>query len=94
MFIFLPMGPISAALVALTRTRVRSMAFAINIFIIHALGDAISPVILGRASDLWGLKTAVLLCTLTVIPACIFTALSALFARKTGHLQAYYQASK
>ena len=93
-FIFLPMGPISAAIVALTRPRVRSMAFAINIFIIHALGDAISPVLLGRASDLWGLKTAVFLCTLTVVPACICTALSATFAKKTGHLKTYYQPVK
>ena len=93
-FIFLPMGPISAAIVALTRPRVRSMAFAINIFIIHALGDAISPVLLGRASDLWGLKTAVFLCTLTVVPACICTALSAMFAKKTGHLKTYYQPAK
>ncbi len=90
-FIFLPMGPISAAIVALTRTRVRSMAFAVNIFIIHALGDAVSPMLLGRASDLWGLKTAVLLCTLTVIPACLFTGLSALFTRKSGRMIYYLE---
>ena len=87
--IFLPMGPISAALVALTRTRVRSMAFAVNIFIIHALGDAISPVLLGKASDIWGLKTAILLGSLAVIPACLFTLCSAWFARKSGRLSYY-----
>lgn len=75
--IFLPMGPIAAALVALTRPQVRSMAFAVNIFIIHALGDAVSPMLIGRASDLWGLKTAVLLCTLSAVPACLFTAAAA-----------------
>ena len=87
--IFLPMGPISAALVALTRTRVRSMAFAVNIFIIHALGDAISPVLLGKASDIWGLKTAILLGSLAVIPACLFTLYSAWFARKSGRISYY-----
>ena len=87
--IFLPMGPISAALVALTRTRVRSMAFAVNIFIIHALGDAISPVLLGKASDIWGLKTAILLGSLAVLPACVFTLCSAGFARKSGRLRDY-----
>ena len=75
--IFLPMGPIAAALVALTRPQVRSMAFAVNIFIIHALGDAVSPMLIGHASDLWGLKTAVLLCTLSALPACLFTAAAA-----------------
>lgn len=87
--IFLPIGPISAALVALTRTRVRSMAFALNIFIIHALGDAISPVLLGKASDIWGLKTAILLGSLAVLPACGFTLCSAWFARKSGRLRDY-----
>lgn len=87
--IFLPMGPISAALVALTRTRVRSMAFAVNIFIIHALGDAVSPVLLGKASDIWGLKTAILFCSFAVLPACLFTLCSAWFARKSGRLREY-----
>ena len=36
------------------------MAFAVNIFFIHALGDAISPTILGWLSDLWGLRKALL----------------------------------
>jgi hypothetical protein len=30
------------------------MAFAVNIFFIHALGDAFSPSILGWLSDQWG----------------------------------------
>jgi hypothetical protein len=42
-FIFLQTGPLQAALVARTDIKIRSMAFALNIFIIHALGDARSP---------------------------------------------------
>lgn len=75
--IFLPMGPIAAALVALSRPRVRSMAFALNIFIIHALGDAISPVLIGRASDAWGLKTALLAGCSTLLAGLAFTAMAA-----------------
>lgn len=75
--IFLPMGPIAAALVALSAPKVRSMAFALNIFIIHALGDAISPLLIGRASDAWGLKTALLLGCATLLPGLLFTALAA-----------------
>lgn len=75
--IFLPMGPIAAALVALSEPKVRSMAFALNIFIIHALGDAISPLLIGRASDEWGLKTALLLGCTTLLPGLLFIALAA-----------------
>lgn len=76
-FLFLPTGPIAAALVSSTRTKVRSMAFAVNIFIIHALGDALSPMLVGRASDCWSLKTAVLLCCLAAVPGLFFTWLAA-----------------
>ena len=75
--IFLPMGPVAAALVALSKPSVRSMAFAFNIFIIHALGDALSPILIGRASDAWGLKTALLLACAALLPGLLFTALSA-----------------
>lgn len=77
--LFLPTGPIAAALVSSTRTKVHTMAFAVNIFLIHALGDAISPMLVGHASDLWGLKTAVLLCTCVAAPGLLFTWLAARF---------------
>lgn len=75
--LFLPTGPIAAALVSSTRSNVQAMAFAVNIFLIHALGDAISPVLVGHASDLWGLKAAVLLCTAAAVPGIVFTWLAA-----------------
>ncbi len=81
-FLFLPTGPIAAALVSSTRTKVHSMAFAVNIFIIHALGDALSPMLVGQASDYWNLKTAVLLCCLATIPGLLFTWLAARLERR------------
>ncbi|MBI5239525.1 MAG: MFS transporter [Elusimicrobia bacterium] len=53
-FLFLNMGPINAVIVAVTDLRSHSMAFAANILVIHALGDAFSPTLMGAASDLWG----------------------------------------
>ena len=82
-FLFLPTGPVAAALVSSTRSQVHSMAFAVNIFIIHALGDAISPMLLGRASDLWGLKIAVLLCCLAAVPGIVFAWLAGCLERRT-----------
>ena len=80
--LFLPTGPIAAAIVASTRAKVHSMAFAVNIFLIHALGDALSPVLVGQASDMWGLKTAVLLCCTAAAPGLAFTWLAARLERR------------
>jgi MFS family permease len=67
-FLFLPTGATAAALVATTPRAVRSMAFALNIFIIHLLGDALSPALIGWISDAHSLKTAFLICSLTALP--------------------------
>ncbi|HAH07249.1 MAG TPA: MFS transporter [Elusimicrobia bacterium] len=58
--VFLNMGPLNGVIVSVTPQAVRSMAFAANIFVIHALGDAVSPAIIGRISDAAGLKSALL----------------------------------
>jgi len=70
-------GPLNAAIVDVTSRGMRSMAFALNIFIIHLLGDAISPYVIGRVSDLTNLRMAILVCLLAVVPACVFCALAA-----------------
>jgi hypothetical protein len=46
--LFLNTGPANAALANVTRPEIRSSAFAINIFLIHLLGDAISPPLVGQ----------------------------------------------
>ena len=66
--LFMPTGAIAAALVATTAPQIRSMAFAVNIFIIHLLGDALSPTLIGWISDTWTLKTAVLIASLLLLP--------------------------
>ena len=66
--LFMPTGAIAAALVATTQARMRAMAFALNILLIHLLGDALSPTLIGWASDAWNLKLAVFLATLFLIP--------------------------
>jgi hypothetical protein len=71
-FLFLNMGPVNAIIVAVTRPQARSMAFAANILVIHALGDAASPALIGLGSDRWGLTPALL-------AACVALALAAAF---------------
>ncbi|MBX9736252.1 MAG: MFS transporter [Phycisphaerales bacterium] len=46
-FLFMNTGPSNTVLANVVHPSVRATAFAINIFVIHALGDAISPFIIG-----------------------------------------------
>lgn len=71
-FLFLNTGPLNTVIVNVTRPSVRAMAFAINIFFIHALGDAISPTILGWLSDLRGLRFALLTTPAALLLAAFF----------------------
>lgn len=56
--IFLNTGPLNAVIANVSRADVRATAYALNIFVIHALGDAISPAIVGMVSDRVGLAAA------------------------------------
>ena len=49
--IFLGTGPVNAATMNAVRPEVRATAMAGQLFIIHALGDAISPRVIGAVSD-------------------------------------------
>jgi len=49
--IFLGTGPVNAATVNAVRPEIRATALAGQLFLIHALGDAISPRIIGVVSD-------------------------------------------
>ncbi|MBK5273427.1 MAG: MFS transporter [Desulfuromonadales bacterium] len=68
-FLFLNTGPLNTVIINVTDPAVRAMAFAVNIFFIHALGDAVSPSILGWLSDQWGLRSALLITPLAMVMA-------------------------
>jgi sugar phosphate permease len=50
LFVFLNTGPSNAAIANVTPPSIRASAYAINIFVIHILGDAISPPLIGWVS--------------------------------------------
>lgn len=58
--LFFNTGPANTILANVTRSDIRATAFAINILVIHALGDAISPLIIGAIADRSSLHTAFL----------------------------------
>lgn len=51
-------GPSNTAVVNSVNAGIRSTALAVNTFMIHALGDAFSPALIGRISDKTSLPTA------------------------------------
>lgn len=58
-FILIGTGPTNAALVNSVDAGIRSTALAVNVFVIHLLGDAFSPTLIGKISDKTGsLQTA------------------------------------
>jgi MFS family permease len=52
--VFLNTGPCNAILVNVVHPAMRSTAFAINIFIVHILGDIWSPILIGAIDDATG----------------------------------------
>jgi MFS family permease len=65
-FLWFYNGPINAILANTVPSALRARAFAFSIFVIHILGDAISPSIVGAASDHVGLPHAIQLVPLAM----------------------------
>lgn len=59
-------GPINAILANSVPSALRVRAFAFSILIVHFLGDAISPTLVGIASDRVGLPLSIQLVPLTM----------------------------
>lgn len=66
-FLFLNTGPLNAVVLGCVPAQIRATAMAVNILFIHALGDAISPPIIGMISDRFGLFRATLLAPLMML---------------------------
>jgi MFS family permease len=58
-FVFLNQGPINSALVNAVSPGFRAFAMGLNVLIIHLLGDASSPTVIGWLSEQSSLRTAI-----------------------------------
>jgi MFS family permease len=67
--IFLGMGPMNAAIINAVPVAIRSSALAIEILLIHALGDTPSPKLIGMVSDRSNLSTGLGLTLITMLIA-------------------------
>jgi MFS family permease len=81
--LFLSTGPINVVIVSAVPAGMRAMAMAVSIFVIHALGDAISPPIIGTLADLGGLARAVMVVPLAIaVSGLVWTATALTAATK------------
>ncbi|MGA1981815.1 MAG: MFS transporter [Acidobacteriaceae bacterium] len=69
--IFLGTGPLNAAIVNAVPAAVRATAIAIELFLIHALGDTPSPRLIGMVSDRSTLATGLGLTLVTMVMATV-----------------------
>ena len=66
-FLFINTGLLNAVIVSVAPTHLRSTAVAANIVIIHLLGDAPSPFLIGAVSDLSSLQSGILLAVAAMV---------------------------
>jgi hypothetical protein len=66
-FLFLNTGPLNAAICNSVGCEVRSSAIALNLFLIHCLGDAFSPTIIGKIADASTLRIGLGLTLVTLV---------------------------
>lgn len=83
-FLFLNTGPLNAAIVNSVGAEVRSTAIALNLFLIHMLGDTFSPQIIGAISG-WaskdgGLRTGLGVTLVTMVVSAVLLFAGARFA--------------
>lgn len=72
-------GPLNAAVISAVPPGIRASAVALNVLVIHVLGDALSPTVLGYLSDQTGsLQTAFL----AAVAAVLLSAMILLYARR------------
>jgi MFS transporter, Spinster family, sphingosine-1-phosphate transporter len=68
-FLFFNTGPSNTALANVTLPSVRATAFALNIFVVHLLGDVTSPPLIGVIRDRLNMNIAFLVVSVTMLIA-------------------------
>jgi MFS family permease len=77
LLLFMSTGPVNTAIVNLVSPAERACAVALSIFVIHALGDVISPSIIGGISDMTSLGVAVMIVPFAVAASGVLWLLAA-----------------
>ncbi len=78
-FLFFNVGPANTAIANVTAPRQRGTAYAVNIFVIHAFGDAISPPLIGAIADRSSFRAGFLVVSVMMLAAGLIWLCSARF---------------
>jgi MFS family permease len=70
--LFFNTGPTNTILANVTHPSVRATAFALNIFVIHLFGDAISPVVMGVIADGFNMGVSLQIVSLIILAGGVF----------------------
>jgi len=81
-FLFMNIGPANTAIANVTSPTVRASAYALNILVIHALGDAISPPLIGMVADRWNMTVGFCVVSLAMLVAGVLWVVGARFLAK------------
>lgn len=65
--LFFNTGPANTAMANVVHPSLRPSAFALNILVIHALGDVISPLVIGAVADAFNMDIAFMVVSVTVL---------------------------
>jgi predicted MFS family arabinose efflux permease len=85
-FLFFNTGPTNTILANVTHPAMRASAFALNILIIHALGDAISPPLIGLISGDDHLDHGFIVVSLAMLVGGVFWLLGAKYLQRDTEL--------
>ena len=93
-FLFFNTGPSNTALANVTAPSIRATAFAVNILIIHALGDALAPPLIGAVADRTNMNVAFLVVSATMLFAGVLWLIGVKYLPKdTNAVESAYQSS-
>ncbi len=85
-FLFFNTGPTNTILANITHPTMRASAFALNILVIHALGDAISPPLIGWISGEEHLDRGFVVVSLAMLVGGVFWLVGAQFLKRDTEL--------
>jgi len=83
-FLLLNTSPLNAALINAVGSHIRAFALAVNIFVIHLLGDAFSPTIIGNIADHSSLRLGLSTTSIALALSSMVLFYGARFAPKMG----------
>jgi MFS family permease len=84
--LFFNTGPTNTVLANVTHPAMRAAGFALNIFVIHTLGDVLSPVVIGILSDKYSLDVGFLVVGVMFVVAGALWLLGARFLQRDTEL--------